>query len=230
MKKGYVYLLLLLCVVTASAQENNTKIESENNTNQLEISDDLNLELPKLKLEELIQSDTLRPFKFARFNNKIYTHSIDDALSYSLYRNEEIAPGLYTSIQAGGEMGIQINQSFLVNFGAYGMKYTHNFSNFTDGPFNDAVLYLSASYQIFPWLNVGAYGQYSAFSSRNARHGSMLHSPMVPYSGYGVHSTTMFTEVFGIQSIVGQEYNPFNQKWQPVYGISPVINLNKLFK
>jgi len=226
MKKVYVFFFLFFSVLVVSAQENNTKIELEDNTKKLEISDDLNLELPKLNWDEQVKNDPLRPLKFEGFN-KIYTHSVDEKLFYSLYGNLSIAPGLYTSQTAGGNIAVQINQSFLVNFGAYGLKYDHNFGF---RPYYDAILHLNTSYQIFPWLTVGAYGQYAAFSRYNAQHGSMLHSPMVPYSGYGVHATTMFTEVFGIQGTVGQEYNPFNGKWQSVYGISPVINLNGLFK
>lgn len=226
MKKVSIYLLLFFSVLTVTAQEIKTEIGVENEIKKLEISEDLNFDLPKLKWDEQVKNDPLRALKFEGFN-KMYTHSTDDALYYSLYGNLTIAPGLYTSQTAGGEIAAQINRSFLVNFGVYGLKYDYNFA---PQPYYDAVLHLDASYKVLPWLTVGAYGQYAAFSRYNAKHGSMLPSPMVPYSGYGVYATTMFSEVFGIQSTVGREYNPFERKWQPVYGISPVINLNGLFK
>lgn len=226
MKKVCIYLLFFFSVFAVSAQEIKTEIEEKNEIQKLEISDDLNLELPKLNWDEQVKNDPFRSLKHEGFN-KLNIHSVNDALYFSLYGNLTIAPGLYTSQTAGGEIAAQINRSFLVNFGAYGMKYDHNFAR---QPYYDAVIHLNASYQILPWLNVGAYGQYAAFSVYNAKHGSMLPSPMVPYSGYGVHATTMFTEVFGIHGAIGREYNPFQRQWQPVYGISPVINLNKLFK
>lgn len=193
---------------------------------KMEISDGLNLEMPNFVLELDTRND---PFKSIKFNgyNKMYTRPIYEKLYYSIYGNLDIAPGLYSMQTAGGEIAAQINRSFLVNFGAYGLKYDYNFGH---QPYYDAVLHLDASYKVLPWLIVGAYGQYASFSRYNAKHGSILHSPMIPYSGYGVHATTMFTEVFGIQGTAGRELNPINGKWQPVYGISPVINLNKFFK
>jgi hypothetical protein len=193
---------------------------------KMEMSEGLNLEIPNLGLELDTRNDPLKPLKFDGYN-KMFTRPIYDKLNYSLYGRLDIAPGLYTSQTAGGEIAAQINRAFLVNFGAYGMKYDYNFGR---QPYYDAVLYVDASYKVLPWLILGAYGQYAAFSEYNAKHGSILHSPMIPYSGYGVHATTMFTEVFGIQGAVGREFNPINRQWQPVYGISPVINLNGLFK
>lgn len=233
MQKTYVILLLLFCTFSIYAQEvQEVKpgIIMKDTISKMEISDGLNLEMPNFQLELDTRNDPFKPLKFDGYN-KMYTRSIDDELYYSLYGNLNIAPGLYTSQTAGAEIGMEINRSFLVNFGAYGMKYSHNFGSvFGSGPFNEAVLHADASYKVLPWLIMGVHGQYAAFSRYNAKHGSILHSPMVPYSGYGVHATTMFTEVFGIHSSVGREYNPFNKQWQPVYGISPVINLNGLFK
>lgn len=226
MKKGYIYLLLSFSVLTISAQEIKTDIGTENDIKRMEISEDLNFELPELKWDEQVKNDPFKSLKFEGFN-KMYTHSVDDALYYSLYGNLTVAPGLYTSQTAGGEIAAQINRSFLVNFGAYGLKYDYNFA---PQPYYDAVLHLNASYKVLPWLTVGAYGQYAAFSKYNAKHGSILPSPMVPRSAYGVHATTMFNEVIGIQGSVGKELNPFNGRWESVYGIAPVINLNRLFK
>ena len=230
MQKIYVILLLLSCTLYIYAQEVKPGSIMKDTIPKMEISNGLNLEMPKFELELDTKNDPFKPLKFDGYN-KMYTHSIDDALYYSLYGKLDIAPGLYTSQTAGAEIGMKINRSFLVNYGAYGMKYSNNFGgNIGQGPFNEVVLHVDASYKVMPWLILGAYGQYAAFSRYNAKRGSILHSPMVPYSGYGVHATTMFTEVFGIQGSVGREYNPFNRQWQPVYGISPVINLNGLFK
>lgn len=230
MQRIYIILLLLSCTFSIYAQEVKPGSIMKDTLPKMEMSDGLNLEIPTLGLELDTRNDPLKPLKFDGYN-KIFTRSIDNGLYYSLYGKLDIAPGLYTSQTAGGEIAAQINRAFLVNFGAYGMKYSHNFGgNIGSGPFNEAVLYADASYKVLPWLIVGAYGQYAAFSRYNAKHGSILHSPMIPYSGYGVHATTMFTEVFGVQSTVGREFNPINRQWQPIYGISPVINLNGLFK
>lgn len=226
MQKTYIILLFLLCTFSTYAQEVKSVPEMRDTIPKLEISDGLNMTLPNFQLELDTRNDPFKPIKFDGYN-KIYTHSIGDELYYSLYGNLNIAPGLYTSQTAGAEIGMQINRSFLVNFGAYGLKYDYNFGR---EPYYDAVLHLDASYKVLPWLIVGAYGQYASFSRYNAKHGSILHTPMIPYSGYGVHATTMFTEVFGIQGTAGRELNPINGKWQQVYGISPVINLNKFFK
>lgn len=226
MQRIYIILLLLSCTLGIYAQEVKPGIIMKDTLPKMEMSEGLNLEIPNLGLELDTRNDPLKPLKFDGYN-KMFTRPIYDKLNYSLYGRLDIAPGLYTSQTAGGEIAAQINRAFLVNFGAYGMKYDYNFGR---QPYYDAVLYVDASYKVLPWLILGAYGQYAAFSEYNAKHGSILHSPMIPYSGYGVHATTMFTEVFGIQGAVGREFNPINRQWQPVYGISPVINLNGLFK
>lgn len=227
MKKVFIYLLLLTGVIRGYAQELKTEIQTDSHLKKLEVSEDLNLDVPKLEWDEQVKNDPLKSLKFEGFSNRYTIHSADEKIYYSLYGNLTILPGLSTSQMAGGEINTQINKSFLVNFGAYGLKYDHNFNYRT---YYDAIFHVDASYRILPWLIVSAYGQYSAFSKQNAERGSLLPSPMVPRSSYGVHAVTMFNEAFGIQGGVGKEFNPFNGRWESVYGVSPVINFNKLFK
>lgn len=234
MQKIYTAIFTLLCCICHTyAQEVQLGTKSKDTIPQMEISDGLNLNMPNFQWEQQIKikNDPFYSLKKINGYNDMYTHSVDDVLYYSLYSDLHVAPGLYTTQTAGAGIGVQINRSFLVNFGAYGMKHSHNFGgNIGAGPFNEAVLYIDASYKVLPWLIVGAYGQYAALSIRNAERGSILPSPIIPYSAYGIHATTMFTETFGIQGLVGKEFNPIQGKWQPVYGIAPVINLDNFFK
>jgi hypothetical protein len=226
MKKMYVLLFLFFCAFAASAQDTGTESGIKNDIGKLEMYEDFKPELPRLNWDDQVKNDPFRLLKQERFN-KFDIHSVDDAFYYSFYGNLTIAPGLYTAQTAGAGIAAQINRSFLVNFGAYGMKYDFNWGH---QPYYDAVLHVDASFKVLPWLIAGDYGQFSALSRYNAKQGSMLPSPMIPYSGYGVHATTMFTDIFGIHGSVEKVYDPFNNQWKPVYGISPVINLNKLFK
>ena len=129
--------------------------------------------------------------------------------------------------KAGGGVQAHINESFLLQSGFYAMRYTHNFGH---RPYYDGISFLMTSYQVNSWFTLGAYGRYSMGASHNAQHGSMLSSPFVPHTGYGVSATTMFNDIFGFYGTVGREFNPFEGKWRTVYDVSPIINLGKLFK
>lgn len=157
----------------------------------------------------------------------VTSYPVDQKLRFLLYNSRELSPGVSDVYKAGGGVQAHINESFLLQSGFYAMRYTHNFGY---RPYYDGVGYLMASYQVNTWLTVGAYGRYSMGADYNARHGSMLPSPFVPNTGYGISATTMFNEIFGLYGTVGREFDPFEGKWKTVYDVSPVINLYKLFK
>lgn len=157
----------------------------------------------------------------------VTSYPVDQKLRLLLYNSRELSPGMSDVYKAGGAVQAHINESFLLQSGFYAMRYTHNFGH---RPYYDGVSYLMASYQVNSWLTVGAYGRYSLGANYNAQHGSMLLSPFVPQTGYGVSATAMFNKIFGIYGTVCREFDPFEGKWKTVYDISPVIDLYKLFK
>lgn len=157
----------------------------------------------------------------------VTSYPVDQKLRLLLYNSRELSPGMSNVYKAGGAVQAHINESFLLQSGFYAMRYTHNFGQ---RPYYDGVSYLMASYQVNSWLTIGAYGRYSMGANYNAQHGSMLLSPFVPQTGYGVSATAMFNNIFGIYGTVCREFDPFEGKWKTVYDISPVIDLYKLFK
>ncbi|MDO4702374.1 hypothetical protein [Tannerella sp.] len=170
--------------------------------------------------------DLLSTMNIADYLN-VRSYPVDQKVRFLLYNKRELSPGVSDVYKAGGAVQAHINESFLLQSGFYAMRYTHNFGH---RPYYDGVSYLMASYQVSSWLTVGAYGRYSMGADYNARHGSMLPSPFVPHTGYGISATTMFNEIFGLYGTVGREFDPFEGKWKTVYDVSPVINLYKLFK
>lgn len=157
----------------------------------------------------------------------VTSYPVDRKLRLFLYNRRELSPGVSDVYKAGGGVQAHINESFLLQSGFYAMRYTHNFGY---RPYYDGISFLMTSYQVNSWFTLGAYGRYSMGASHNAQHGSMLSSPFVPHTGYGVSATTMFNDIFGFYGTVGREFNPFEGKWRTVYDVSPIINLGKLFK
>jgi len=150
----------------------------------------------------------------------------DTGHSYTLFSRQTVLPGLMTIRDAGGSMDFRLSDRFNLTVGSYALKYQSNFGNV----YNDGVAFMSAGYELLPWLTVGAYGQYSIFSGYNAQNGSLLLSPLVPATSFGTYGIVMFNEYIGVQGWAGKEFNPFTGKWKPVYGAAPVINFNALFK
>jgi hypothetical protein len=157
---------------------------------------------------------------------RMYTGQAD-AFTWMLYNRREVFPGMTVTSEAGGTASFQAGESLAVETGVYALRYLYNFA---PRPYNDAVAHLNLSYRFESGLTVGVYGQYALFSVQNARRGSTLPPPFIPRSGYGVTAGKMFNSVFGIQGAAGMERDLSGRRWYPVYGISPVINLNSLFK
>jgi hypothetical protein len=225
MKKFGLSLLLVLCGMAAvEAQE--VKIERPQvNEVSMDVPKDYRPDDIKMKWDEQMRANLLTAIKYHNYH-RAYGYATDAGQSYTLYNSQTVLPGLMALREAGGSMLFDISNRLSLGAGIYALKYDYNFG----GIYNDAVMHVAADYDVAPWLTVGAYGQYAAFARRNAGNGSILMSPMVPSSAYGVRGTAMFNEVIGVQGSVGRELNPFTGKWRPVYGIAPVINVNALFK
>lgn len=220
--------LCCLPLVSAEAQEHESKLNLRTPAlpameRKREIK--MTLDLPDTRWESS-RYPLLSTMNLSDYLN-VASYTADQKLRLLLYNDREVAPGVSDVYKAGGGVQARINESFLVQSGFYAMRYTHNFGY---RPYYDGVGYLMASYQVNTWLTVGAYGRYSMGADYNARHGSMLPSPFVPNTGYGISATTMFNEIFGLYGTVGREFDPFEGKWKTVYDVSPVINLYKLFK
>ena len=227
MKIKWICLLLVLSLSSVYAQDNVDKLGLKEPAKSETVDEPLkmNLKMPDFRWEAW-KYNMLQTSHRVDYND-IITTPIEESLYYSLYSSWEVAPGMFNIRQAGGEIGMRINKSFLINTGLYAMKYDFNFGT---RPYYDGVAYLSVSYNINSWLSIGAYGQYSAGEKYNARHNAMLPTPFVPHSAYGISATTMFNKTFGLQGGVGKEFDPFTGQWHFNYGVAPVINLNTLFK
>jgi len=225
MKKFGLSLWFLLCGMAAvQAQEVKIEMPPENKV-AMDIPNNYQIYEINAKWDEQMRANLLTAIKFQNYR-RAYEHEIDPGQSYTLYNSQTVLPALMTLREVGGSMRFDINNRLSLSSGIYAVKYDYNFG----GIYNDAVIHAAADYSIASWLTVGAFGEYAAFSHQNAVNGSILMSPMVPVSTYGVRGTAMFNEFFGVQGSVGRELNPFTGKWRPVYGIAPVINVNALFK
>jgi hypothetical protein len=225
MKKLCMGLLLGLCyagVVRAQEIEVVRPPESRVTT---DVPGDYGMDVMTLRWEELLRANIVDAIRFYDYSNSA-GYVIDDERAYTLFSSQTFLPGLMMARRSGGSMSFRLNDRLNVSAGAYALKYRYAFG----GTYNDGVMHAAADYRLLSWLTVGAYGQYSTLSKRNAGKGSILMSPLVPASAFGVQGTAMFNEAIGVQGAVGKELNPFNGKWQTVFGIAPVINFNALFK
>lgn len=150
-----------------------------------------------------------------------YIGVINPYLSYSITGRSDVWPGI-TAINSASFSLNYAQDSFLFNVGTGLWKYDNLGRSFTD-----ATIYSNASYQVLPWLTVGAYGVYSFMAKQNVLDGSALPAPMVPYTGYGLYARAMFNSTFGVEGSVGREFNPIKGKWQPTYSFGPVIELKR---
>ncbi|MDR1780376.1 MAG: hypothetical protein LBR50_06570 [Tannerella sp.] len=216
---------LVFSVLTASAQSEITVEKPVSDVKPaFDIPTDYSQDLINLRWNELISSNILNEIRYAEYYNS-YFGTIDSERAYTLYSSQNLVPGIMLRRDAGGNMLFQLNDRFILTTGAYALQYRT-----LQGVYNDAVATMSVDYSPANWLTIGAWGQYSAFSRYNAMHGSMVMDPFVPSSAFGVSGTAMFNDAIGVQGIVGRQINPVTGKWKTVYGISPVINFNKLFK
>ena len=220
--------LCFLLLPTAHAQENESKLNLRlpvlpEMERKREIK--MTLDLPADRWESS-RYPLLSTMNLSDYLN-VTSYPVDRKLRLFLYNRRELSPGVSDVYKAGGAIQAHINESFLLQSGFYAMRYTHNFGY---RPYYDGISFLMTSYQVNSWFTLGAYGRYSMGASHNAQHGSMLSSPFVPHTGYGVSATTMFNDIFGFYGTVGREFNPFEGKWRTVYDVSPIINLGKLFK
>lgn len=226
MKKLYFYWCFCILSSMTYAQEDLKKTPLENPAS-LEMKEKMRmkLDLPDFRWE----SPRYRIMNTMEINDflNIRSYPVNEKTRLRIYNSGLVLPGLMSKYKAGGEIGVRINESFLLQSGLYAMKYDQNFGY---RPYYDAVTYVNASYRINSWLSLGAYGRYSAGEKYNATHGSLMLSPFVPHSGYGISATTMFNDVIGLQGVIGREFNPFKGKWETTYDIFPIIDFNKLFK
>jgi hypothetical protein len=191
----------------------------------MDIPVDYRLDVENMKWEELLRANIVSAIRYQDYSNAM-GYMLDDGRWYTLFNSQDFLPGLMTMRKAGGVMSFRPNSRLNVNAGVYALKYRYNFGS----TYNDGVVHAAMNYRMLSWLTVGVYGRYSAFSKHNAVENSILMSPLVPASAVGVSGTAMFNEVIGVQGAVGKEFNPYNGKWQTVYGVAPVINFNALFK
>lgn len=217
-------LLLSSCCLHGFTQEIINELP-KNNQIELNIPNNYQLDAVYLGWDYQLRANTLNEFKLWNYQ-KMFQKEADEQLSFTVFSNSNIAPGLMMTRSVGADIQYLIGNNLIINAGAYAMKYNYNFGN----TFTDAVVHTDANYILLPWLAVGAYGQYSALARYNAQHGSILMAPMVPTSNFGVTTTTMFTPAVGLQGAVGKELDPFTGQWKTVYGIAPVVNFNALFK
>jgi hypothetical protein len=217
-------LLGLCCAGVVRAQEIKVVQPPENRV-IMDVPGDYRSDVMNMKWEGLLRANIVDAIRFHEYSNAT-GYEIDDERVYALFSSQTFLPGLMMTRKSGGSMLFRLNDRLSVSAGAYALKYRYAFG----GTFNDGVVYAAADYRLLSWLAVGAYGQYSAFSKRNVEKGSILMSPLVPASAVGVRGTAMFNEVIGVQGAVGKELNPYNGRWQTVYGITPVINFNALFR
>ncbi|MDR1676366.1 MAG: hypothetical protein LBR86_07865 [Tannerella sp.] len=226
MKRILSVLFLLAYAGIADAQEVTPAVPDS--PKKADTADDMQLRIAELKPDDRSNAG-IHLLPAYRDYARIYegAFSTNDRLSYRLYGTENILPGLMFIQRQGADLSLPVNEALSIHAGGYLMKYGYNFGY---RPYYSGVLHLRADYRLTPWLTVGAYGQYVPLEQYNARQGSMLPSPFVPASSFGVTGTAMFNRTFGVNGTLGKEYDPRNGQWRTVYGIAPVINLNSLFK
>lgn len=228
MRKLYFYLFFSISFSVIYAQEElkkpSLKIKSPVSLG-MEQKMRMKIDLPDMRWESS-KYRLLSTMNITDYLNS-YSFTVNEKSRIRLYNSSEFLPGLAGIRKAGGEVEFRINESFLLQGGMYAMKYDYNFGY---RPYYDAVTYMNASYRVNSRLVLGIYGRYSAAEQYNMRHGSIMTSPFVPHSGYGVSATTMFNEVIGIQGVIGREFNPWEGKWETIYDVYPVIDFSKLFK
>ena len=175
--------------------------------------------------------------KWLLFEN-YYSRTRFDYQTPPIYFNQYVGginPNLYYSISGANEYWPGIT---VINNASFNLHSVYDRLIFTVGtdlwrydnlgrPFTDVTFHGDVAYEVLPWLTLGAYGQYSLFSKQNVKDGSALHMPMIPFTGYGVHSKVMFNSTFGIEGGVGRQFNPIKNKWESTYGVGPVIEFKR---
>ncbi|MDR1407840.1 MAG: hypothetical protein LBJ23_07330 [Tannerella sp.] len=225
MKRLLMCLWFALCgVAVVHAQEIKINRPLENSV-RMSIPEDYRQDAVMLEWEKQFRANILEAIAYETYFRSD-SYEMGDEQSYALFNSRYVYPGVMMMHEAGGSMRFTRSNRFDLHMGAYAVKY----NLFTGNTYLDAVFYLSTDYRLQPWLTVGVHGQHSMLSNRNAMKESMLPSPFVPVSGFGVHGTAMFNDVVGVQGAVGKEWDPYSGKWRTVYGIAPVINFNALFK
>ena len=173
--------------------------------------------LPYINAYETPYFDYTNPLGYSNS----YIKNFSPNLSYSMMGRSDVWMGITTVNTAA--FGLHYNPgAFSANITAEYWKY-----DFMGKAYKDGVVNADVSYELLSWLTFGAYGQYSIMSKNNFRHGSRLPTPMVPFTDFGGYSKIMFNSNFGIQGMIGRQFNAVLNKWETTYGFAPVIEFKK---
>lgn len=115
--------------------------------------------------------------------------------------------------------GIQLNfnpvDRLSINMGASILNYNIVNTNYADIVYN-----MDINYDLFNWLSLIAYGQYSVNALYNARKGGYMLSPQ---SLYGAGINIKASDNFSVDLVREQTFNPVIKKWGGTGYFSPRI-------
>lgn len=232
MKRIIFAYLFLQCVLLLNAQELTKdtviplpalqhSIDSMLNSEK-KISDNMNIATPAY----------FTPYTISNFRYTVpigyyndYTRYWNDKVFFSIIGSSDVWTGITTINKAAFNLHYSNNNIFRIDIGTSLWKYDERGYSF-----NDVLFSAHASYLPVPWLTLGVYGQYSAFSERNfnkSRMPSILPTPMIPYTSFGGYSKVMFNSTFGVKGGIGMQFNPIIGKWETTYSIGPAIEFKK---
>lgn len=183
---------------------NNTK-NTENYT-QIQRYERIEILLNQRKIESFNNLLIAKDKKMSSIESKTATYN-------DLSSNFNYSFGEYK--QNGIQLSLNPIDRLTVNMGASILNYNIVNTNYADIVYN-----MDINYDLFNWLSLIAYGQYSVNSLYNARKGGYMLSPQ---SLYGAGINIKASDNFSVDLVREQTFNPVIKKWGGSGYFSPRI-------